>query len=92
MPVETFHQCNLEITPNNNCFRFWVHLCDIHIQNAIDIVEVDNLTAGNDITTFHVNGLECGIAIMMPTDLIDEFVKFYGEAGKIDCYRELIDK
>lgn len=59
---------------------FQVHLCDIHLENDVDIVEVDKLTAGNDVTTFHVNGFKCGVAICYDANF-DEFVKLYGKAG-----------
>lgn len=55
-------------------------MCDIHLENEIDIVEVDKLTAGNDITTFQVNGFKCGVAICYDANF-DEFVKLYGKAG-----------
>lgn len=55
-------------------------MCDIHLENDVDIVEVDKLSAGNDITTFHVNGFKCGVAICYDANF-DEFVKLYGKAG-----------
>lgn len=61
-----------------------VHLCDIHLENEIDIVEVDKLTAGNDVTTFQVNGFKCGVAICYDANF-DEFVKIYGKAGEF-CF------
>lgn len=57
-------------------------MCDIHLENEIDIVEVDNLIAGNDITTFQVNGFKCGVSICYDANF-DEFVKLYGKAGEI---------
>lgn len=56
-------------------------MCDIRLENGFDIVEVDKLTAGSDITTFQVNDFKCGIAICYDANF-DEFVKIYGQAGK----------
>lgn len=57
------------------------------MENEIDIVEVDKLTAGSDITTFQVNGFKCGVAICYDANF-DEFVKIYGKAGEFLLIRE----
>lgn len=57
-------------------------MCDVHFADGLDIVEVGKLTAGNDITTFHVNGFKCGIVICYDS-CFDEFIKLYGKVGKI---------
>lgn len=48
----------------------------------IDIDEVSTLTAGNDITTFQVDDVKCGVAICYDSTF-DEFVKLYGKVGKL---------
>lgn len=57
-------------------------MCDIHFQNGVEIIEVGVLSPGNDITTFEVFGVKCGIAICADA-CFDEFVKLYGLAGRI---------
>lgn len=55
-------------------------MCNVHFDNGLNVVEVGKLTAGNDITTFEVNGFECGIAICYDSGF-DEFIKLYGKIG-----------
>lgn len=64
---------------------FKAHLCDIHLENVIDIVEVDKLTPGNQLATFELNGFKCGIAICYDA-MFDEYIKHYGKAGRIKSY------
>lgn len=56
------------------------HLCNICIENVISIDETSVLTAGNDITTFQVDGTKCGVAICYDANF-DEFVKLYRKSG-----------
>ncbi|XP_055326864.1 uncharacterized protein LOC129580449 [Sitodiplosis mosellana] len=57
-----------------------VHLCDIHYENGVDIVEVNRFSPGNDMTTFEVNGIKCGVAICYD-GFFEEFIKMYAKAG-----------
>lgn len=66
---------------NSIYFRFQVHLCDVHFEDGMKIVEVGKLTPGNDITTFDVNGFKCGIAICYDS-CFDEYIKLYGKVGE----------
>lgn len=56
-------------------------MCDHHLEGGIDVVEVGILSPGDDIVTFQLNGLKCGIAICYDA-WFDEFMKLYGRAGK----------
>lgn len=59
-----------------------MHLCDIHYEKGnVDIVEVGILSPGNDITTFLIDGIKCGLAICYDVEF-DEFIKIYGKVGK----------
>lgn len=59
---------------------FQAHLCDCHLENGVDVVEVGTLSPGDDITTFRIHGFKCGIAICYD-GCFDEFIKLYGRAG-----------
>lgn len=61
-------------------FQLQVHLCDIHFENGVDIVEVNRFSPGNDMTTFEVNGIKCGVAICYD-GFFEEFIKMYTKAG-----------
>ena len=56
-----------------------VHSSNAH-NETFNIVEVDKFKAGNEITTFNVNGFKCGLAICYDA-FFDEFVKIYGREG-----------
>lgn len=56
-------------------------MCDVHFEDGVDIDEVSTLTAGNDITTFHVDNVKCGVAICHDVSF-DEFIKIYGKVGE----------
>lgn len=56
-------------------------MCDVHFENGLEVVEAGKLTAGDDITTFQVNGIKCGIAICYDSNF-DDFIKLYGKVGK----------
>lgn len=60
------------------------HLCDCHFEDGLDIVEVGLLARGNDITTFDLFGVKCGVAICYDA-YFDEFIKLYGLAGRNLC-------
>lgn len=51
-------------------------------RGEVDIVEVDKFKPGNDITTFKVNGIKCGLAICYDA-FFDEFIKIYGREGEV---------
>lgn len=53
----------------------------MHFENGLDIDEVSTLTAGNDATTFEVDGVKCGVAICHDGSF-DEFIKIYGKIGE----------
>jgi len=57
-----------------------VHLCDSHFENGDEIVEVGRFSPGNDMTTFEVNGIKCGVAICYDA-FFEEFIKMYMMTG-----------
>lgn len=57
------------------CVFYGIHYVVTFIsENEINIAEVDKLPAINDVTTFQVDGLNCGVTICYDTNF-DEFVK-----------------
>lgn len=46
------------------------------------IVEVNKFEPGNEITTFKVKGIKCGLAICYDA-FFDEFIKIYGREGEL---------
>lgn len=58
------------------CFNSKVHLSDT------ESTKPGMFAAGNDITTFVVNGFKCGIAIFYDA-MFDEFFKVYAKVGEI---------
>ncbi|XP_055321228.1 omega-amidase NIT2-like [Sitodiplosis mosellana] len=57
-----------------------VHLCNCHYDNGVEIVEVNRFSPGNDMTTFEVNGIKCGVAICFDA-WFDEFIKMYTKSN-----------
>lgn len=55
-------------------------MCDVHFE-TLDVVEVGPLTAGDDITTFSIDGIKCGVAVCYDATF-DEFIKIYAKVGK----------
>lgn len=54
------------------------HLCDIEL--ATKIKEIDYLIPGNGPTTFHVDGIKCGVAICYDA-CFTGFIQLYKQAG-----------
>lgn len=55
-------------------------MCNVHIENGSNYDETNTLTAGDDITTFYIGDIKCGVAICYDADF-DEFIKIYRKVG-----------
>lgn len=61
------------------CFN-QVHLFDIDIKDVYKFTESSVLTPGNQVTTFEMDGIKCGLAICYDV-YFEEFAKLYRIAG-----------
>lgn len=55
-------------------------MCNYHSEEGVNIVEVDIFKPGNEIATFQVNGIKCGIEICYDVHF-EELAKTYRKAG-----------